>query len=188
MPWNDATESFVGGNGQMSVAPIGTALPTTTLGALNAAFVGLGYLTEDGPTFTVGKETTDFPAWQSFDPIRSAVTGREITVAGVLQQWNEDTVPLAFGGGVISGTTPNFKYTPPEPEDGVDERSLVLDINDGDVHVRIVFPRGYATEAVETQFQRGATSVLPITFKALKPDVGSIYSIYSDSPAFTAGS
>ena len=188
MPWNDPSETLVAVGGQVSVAPLGTTLPTTTTGALNAAFVGLGYTTDDGVSFSVSKETTDVPAWQSFDPIRTLLTSRTIQASMSLQQWNEDTVPLAFGGGEVSGTTPNFKYTPPSPDDGLDERCMVIDANDGDVHMRLVFPRGLVVDAVETTLSKGATAVLPITFKLLAPETGSIFELYSDSPGFTAGS
>jgi hypothetical protein len=186
--WNDSSETLVAVSGQVSVAPIGTALPTTTLGALNAAFVGLGFTTDDGVSFSVSRETTDIGAWQSFDPIRTLLTARAIQMTFSPQQWNENTVPLAFGGGSISGSTPNFKYTPPSPEEGLDERALVLDLVDGDVNTRLVFPRGIVIDSVETTFSKGATAVLPITFKALTPESGSIFELYSNSPGFTAGS
>ena len=186
--WNDPAELTVGITGQVYVAPTGTALPTTTTGALNAAFVGLGYLTEDGVSFSASKETQDIAAWQAFDPIRTIVTSRTVQATFSLQQWNEDTVPLAFGGGSISGTSPNFKYSLPDPEDGLDERCMVIDVQDGDINLRFVIARGIVTEAVETQFQHGATAVLPITFKALKPSLGKIVDFYTDSDGFTAGS
>lgn len=188
MAWNDPTEIVVGLTGEIYVAPLGTALPTTTTGALNAAFVGLGYTTEDGFSFSVSRETTDIPAWQSFDPVRTLLTSRAIQASFSLQQWNEDTVPLAFGGGSITGTTPNFKYTPPDPSAGLDERCMVIEAVDGAVHTRFVFPRGLVSDAVETSFTKGAAAVLPITFKLLAPDTGSIFSLYSDSPGFTTGS
>lgn len=188
MPYNDSADLIVGGNGQVYVAPLGTALPTTTTGALNAAFLGLGYLTEDGVSWSVARETQDFPAWQSFDPVRTAMTGRTVQATFSLQQWNEDTVPLAFGGGAITGTTPNYKYELPDPEQGTDERSVVIDVQDGTETIRFVLPRGLVVESVETQFQRGATAVLPITFKLLKPSTGKIATIYTDSDAFAAGS
>lgn len=186
--WDDASETIVASGGEVYAAPLGTALPTTTVGALNAAFVGLGYTTEDGVSFSVNRTTEDINAWQSFDPIRTLMTSREVQASFGLQQWNEDTVPLAFGGGTVSGTSPNFKYEPPDPEAGVDERALIIDTVDGTVHTRIIFPRGLVVEAVETQFQRGATAVLPITFKALKPDGRKLFTIYSDAPGFAAGS
>lgn len=191
MAWNDADELVVAKNGQVYVAPIGTPLPTDPDEALNAAFIGLGYVTEDGATLTVSPEVTDFMAWQSRQPIRRELTAQEIQVSFGLQQWNEETVPLAFGGGQITtlGGGAGYRYDFPEDSDSLDERALVLDAQDGAVHHRFVFPRGNVTEAVETQFQRGATAVLPVTFKALEPTEGGRPGYYlTDSPDFAAGS
>lgn len=187
MPWNDPTELVVASNGQWSVAPVGTPLPVSPVAALNAAFVGLGYLTEDGATLTVTPEVSDFGAWQSRDPIRREMTAREVQIAGALQQWNEDTVPFAFGGGAITSPSAGI-YRFDLPEGALDERAVVLDAVDGANHLRWVFPRGNVTEAVESQFQRSATALLPITFKALKPENGVTGYFLTDAPGFAAGS
>lgn len=188
MAWNDPTELVVGQTGQVYVAPLGTTLPTAVDTALNAAFVGLGYITEDGVSFSASKETQDIGAWQALDPLRTIVTSRVVQATFGLQQWNEDTVPLAFGGGTVTGSTGAWKYELPDPEDGLDERAMVIDVQDGDNNFRFVLPRGVVTEAVETQFQHGASAVLPITFKALKADASKIATVYSDADSFTAGS
>src|SRR4051812_32430856 len=106
MAWNDPSETFVAVGGQVYVAPVGTALPSDVDDNLNAAFVGLGYTTDDGVTWNVSRDIADIGAWQAFDPIRSLLTGREVQASFGLQQWNESTVPLAFGGGAVSGSDP----------------------------------------------------------------------------------
>ena len=189
MPWNDATELVVASSGQISVAPIGTALPTATTAALNAAFYGLGYATEDGVTLTATPEVEEFMAWQSRQAVRRELLGQEIQVAFSLEQWNEATIPLAFGGGTITGTAPNYRYDLPDEDDAIDERSMVIDAVDGAKHYRWVFPRGSVTESAETQLTRGALAVLPITFKALAPAAGGASGyMLTDDPAFAAGS
>lgn len=187
MPWNDSTETLVAVGGQVSVAPLGTPLPANPTAALNAAFVGLGYTSEDGVSFQVARDITDLRAWQSFDPVRRVMTGRTIQATFALLQWNEATVPFAFGGGTVTGAGP-YKYELPEPEDGLDERSLVIDAVDGTVHTRILLPRVIVVENVETNFQRAQLSELPITVGALAPEVGKIVTILSDAPGFAAGS
>jgi len=188
MPWNNANELVVAGDGQAYVAPVGTALPSAPTGALAAAWVGLGYITEDGATFTVTPDVTDFMAWQSRTPVRREKTSVEIQVAFQLMQWDEDSVPLAFGGGAISGSAGSWRYDLPSDAAPIDERALVLDAADGSNHYRFVFPRGNVTEAVEAQFQRSSPAVLPITFKALAQSGASPGYFLSDAAAFTAGS
>src|ERR1051326_5500200 len=131
----------VGGTGPGSAAPVGTAAPTTTSGALNGSFVDLGYLTEDGFTFTEGKDITDVNVWQSFYPARRMITGRSAQVAFSLREWKKDTIQFALGG-TVSGTTPNFTYTPPSPPALV-PKSLVIDWSDTNTNGVAVYFRLY---------------------------------------------
>lgn len=189
MAWNNANEIVIGNNGQVYVAPKGTALPTDPVAALNAAFIGLGYITEDGATVSVNPTVENYMAWQSRSPVRREKTQQEITVAFSLMQWNEQTVPAAFGGGTVSGSAGNYRYDLPKDDAALDERALVLEAVDGATHMRWVFPRGNATEAVESAYQRGAPSALPITFSALAPSEGASPGYFlTDSAAFAAGS
>ena len=189
MAWNNANEIVVGNNGQVYVAPVGTPLPATPVVALNAAFIGLGYITEDGATVTVTPTVEDYMAWQSRSPVRREKTTQEITIAFALMQWNEQTVPAAFGGGTVSGSAGNYRYDLPKDDAALDERAVIVDAVDGAVHMRFVFPRCNATEAVEAAFQRGAPASLPLTFSALAPSEGASPGYFlSDSAAFAAGS
>jgi hypothetical protein len=189
MAWNNASEIVIASNGQMYVAPVGTPLPSDPVAALNAAFIGLGYITEDGAALTVTPDVTDYMAWQSRSPVRREKTAQEIQVAAALMQWNEQTVPAAFGGGTVSGSSGNYRYDLPKDDAALDERALILEAIDGAVHMRWVFPRANATEAVEAAYARGNPASLPVTFKALAPSAGASPGYFlTDSAAFAAGS
>jgi hypothetical protein len=189
MAWNNANEIVVASNGQVYVAPVATPLPATAVVALNAAFIGLGYATEDGVSIGVTPEVTDYMAWQSRSPVRREKVSQEIMITTALMQWNEQTVPAAFGGGTVSGSAGNYRYDLPADDAPLDERAMVVDAIDGAVHMRWVFPRGNVTEAVEAAFQRGTPASLPIGFKALAPASGGSPGYFlSDSAAFAAGS
>jgi hypothetical protein len=191
MAWNNDKEIVVAGNGQVYVAPASPApaLPTTPIVALNAAFIGLGYATEDGATVTVTPEVSDYMAWQSRSPVRREKVSQEAQVSLSLMQWNEQTVPAALGGGVISGTAGNYRYDLPDDNAALAEIALILEVVDGPFHMRWVFPRGNSVEAVEAQFQRGNPAALPLTFKALTPAGGGSPGYFlSDGVGFAAGS
>lgn len=190
MAWNDDRELVVAAGGQVYVAPVGTPLPELPDERLNAAFEGTGYITEDGAALTVSPEIAEHRAWQARSPIRRDITAQEIQAAFGLQQWNEVTVPLAFGGGRISEPRPGvFRYDFLSDEDVLDERAMVIDAIDGTTILRFVFPRGNVTEAVETSFQRERAAILPITFRALEPEegVGAGYFL-SNAVGFAVGS
>lgn len=188
---NNADQILMGSNGAVWSAPVGTPLPTDIDGALNAAFKSLGYLTEEGPGLANGKTIQDIRAWQSFHPIASRVTDATMQVNFAMMEWDAKTVPLAFGGGAITTTTNGFKFTPADPS-VVDERSLILQVDDGDYNTFFVFERGFQAENLDTRFARSSPAVLPVGYRVLAPSSGNDpWYILSDNPAYdatTAGS
>lgn len=184
MAWNDPGETVVAGNGEAYVAPVGTALPATATTALNSAFSGLGYHTEDGVSYNRELNVTEFPAWQSHDAIRRERDTSPFTITFALLQFlNEINIPFVFGGGSISTVGTNlYKYSPPADSDALDEKSLIVDVDDGPARIRFVIPRGTVTDAVSSQFARNQMSALPVAFKALKPDDGGLswYPLFYD--------
>jgi hypothetical protein len=181
---------FVGSTGGLAVAPVESIAPTNPTAALDAAFADLGYITEDGVTFTVDVAVEDINAWQSLSPVRRIVTGRPVSIACSLQQWNRDTVGLALGGGTwaTSGTPPNevYTYTPPAEDAALPEYVAVLSLVDGDKHHRIVLYRGNVADTVETNAVRTAAAILPVTVSALSPDDPPVWNLISDDAAFAA--
>lgn len=186
MAWNDADETVIAGTGQLSVAPVGTALPTTPTAGLNAAFIGLGYTSEDGASFKSTPEITEHRVWQSQDAIRRAVKSRELEIGVELVQWNETTVVVAFGGGAITGSGP-YTYTLPVAGEALAEWAVVLDVQDGARLMRFVVPRMGITDAVESQFNADNMAGLPIVLKSLASTTAPTV-LFSDTAAFAAGS
>lgn len=168
----DATELVVASYGTVNVAPVGTPLPSSPTASLNVAFTELGYVTEDGVTISVSPEIEEFMAWQSRQAVRRELTGQEIQLSFELEQWNDETIILAFGGGEVTTAGGVSRYDFPTDEAALDERSLVVDWKDGDKSWRVVCERGNVTDAVETNLNRSNLAVLPINFKALDPTDG----------------
>ena len=175
----DTDELVVGSNGRVWVAPLTATLPTDSDTALQDPWADLGYLTEDGATFTYSRTVESIRSWQSFDPTRRIVTERTVSLAFTMQQWNTATLKFALGGGTISLNGGEYTFTPPDPED-LDLRSLVLEYTDGIKDYRLVFPQGMVTSNVETQIVRNAEAQLPITFDAI-PEAGSpVYTLITN--------
>lgn len=195
MGWNDPGEILVGsGGGAIYFAPLGTTLPRIDArpdDRLDSAFVGAGYLTEDGAGLSVGSETFDVRGWQSRLALRREKTDQPVAVRFTLLQVNEENLVFAFGGGEVRDNgSGNFTYLAPDETEALDERSLILDAIDGAKRYRYVFPRGNVTEAVETTFQRTGPANLPIGFGVLAPTDGSGRPFYllTNDPAFAPGS
>lgn len=174
MAGQDPTELVVAAAGDVYVAPVGTALPTSASAAPNAAFFQLGLISEDGVSLSVAPEIESFMAWQRRQAVRRSLLNQEITLTFALQQWNAENVKFAFGGGTVSESPPgSFRYDFPAGTDALDERSMIIDWLDGANKFRAVWPRGNVQETVETNLVRNALAVLPITFGILAPTTGN---------------
>lgn len=187
---NSSDEIVVGANGTIWVGPTDVTEPTdvsTAMTSVDGDWVELGFVSEDGVTWTDGKTVNPIPVWQSFYAARRVVTERENMVAFVLRQWDAVTVPFAFGGGEVTANGGEWQYTPPSPEE-LDERSMCVEWQDGNKNYRLYFPRGMVTENVETKLTRGAAADLPITYAALSDGSEDIYTLFTDDPAFTVAS
>lgn len=185
MPNADAI--VVAGNGTVRIAPVGTTQPTTPTATPAAAWLDLGYVTEEGVTFTDSKEIADVAAWQSFYPVRKIITGKEATLAFGLREWDERTIPLAFGGGSVTNPSAGvWRYAPPSPG-SLDLRAMMIDWIDGIKNYRLIVPRGLVVEAVETNLTRTDSAVLPINFAAI-PLSTSVdpYILITDDIAFSS--
>lgn len=164
----DSAELFVAGSGNIYAAPFGTTLPNDFEDILDASFVDLGYLTEDGYRFVPDIEKTDLYGWQSSSPLRTVITKRSITLSLDFMQSNEDVVQLYFGGGDFTGSV----YTPPEASD-VDERSIVADVFDGERQWRFWFSKMVVSATREVGFTRATNAVWGIDLTALKVDAST---------------
>jgi hypothetical protein len=175
---NSARAIHVGLTGQIHTAPVGSRLPTTADEALDVAFVDLGYTTTDGVRFGYAPETQDIEVWQADDPVRVIAQRRPASFETAFAQLDENTLPVALGGGVVRGSGGNFTYTPPAAQDGLEEQAIVVDIEDGDKKVRFVVARAVVTEAVEISFNKEGLSSLPVNFRVLRPDTGSAWEVF----------
>jgi hypothetical protein len=185
----DTTELVVASHGDIYVAAVGTTLPTQYDETLNSAFHKLGLISEDGASISVAPEIEEFGAWQRRQAVRRELVGQDISISFALEQWNAANVEFAFGGGSVTQVDPDqWRYDFPDGDDSLDERSIVIDWQDGpNSSYRAVFDRGNVTDAVETQLTRSQLALLPVTFSVLSPDDnGSPGYILANDSAFAS--
>ena len=92
-------------SGSINLAPVGTALPTSTTGSLNAAFKPLGYLSEDGLEESIEVSREQVRAWQNAATVREVVTEAKLTYAGVLIETTVATVEAYYATTVTQTAT-----------------------------------------------------------------------------------
>lgn len=183
----NASQVVVGSNGKVWVAATTATAPTNSAAAMPAGWTDLGYVSEDGVTFTEGKDITDIGAWQSFYPIRYIVNSRLVTASFTLRQWNNATVQFALGGVIAANGAGEWTYTPPSPET-LDLRQMVIEWFDGTKSYRLLVRRGLVSENVETNLVRTDAASLPITFSAMDPGGAAVYTLYTNDTNFSLSS
>jgi hypothetical protein len=176
----DGTQVRVAGAGHVYVAPPATGAPTDVATALPGDWKDLGYVTEEGVSFTFGRETEDLNAWQA-DKVRVLTLRAPKNVEFALMQTNQETLVTALGGGKWDDDgAGNFTFTPPRDDENA-VHSMVIEFTDGDVTYRYYFPRVQVEGEVSFTLTRSGAVTYPINFGVLaaKPP----YTILSDDPA-----
>ena len=96
---NDANNVSFGkpkSTGAVFVAPYGTALPTNGHVALNAAFKGLGYVSEDGLVNSVETDTENVTAWGGDLVLVGQTTFTEMFTVNLIET-NAEALKLYYG-------------------------------------------------------------------------------------------
>ncbi len=182
---NDANAIPVAANGKVYVTAYtgSETLPTDSTTAMNAAFTEVGYISEDGVSFSFATEQEGIPAWQSLYPVRTVVTGTELEASFSMLEWNEDSLKLAFGGGTWTDNADDtYDFEPPLAGEGSDF-AVVIDATDGTKSYRIVLPRVSVTGLGDITFVRGEASALEVTLSGLADSTGQALYIYYATPS-----
>lgn len=172
----------VGVTGEVSVAPVGTAAPTTAVSSLNAAFIGLGYVSEDGVTEAYEDTIEDIVAWQGATVVRSTTTESKATLQFVLIETKGEVLELFHKGSAVSVVSAGqWKIDVETPS--ADPRAFVLDVLDGSKHIRIYVPNGEVSDRGEIVYANGQAIGYDVTITAY-PSNGVVLTKFSDDASW----
>lgn len=125
------------------VAPVGTTAPTDTTTPLDAGFLPIGLLHEDGMTMSRDEDVTDHYAYGS-KLIRTTRQKHKRTLKVTALEDNVAVFGLANPGSTASTTTGTTTRVVMVPTSN--PQAFVFELVDGDVTKRLVVPRGEVTE------------------------------------------
>lgn len=177
----DSLEVRVAPFGHVYVAPVGTAAPTDVTSPFDAAWQELGYLDEEGVGITPSTDVSDILAWQSLLPVKTSLTGLDLTLEFNLIQVNQHTSALYFFGETwaVSGGVATLEMS---SNPALDERALAVEWTDDASNTnRLIVGRGLVTDRAQMSLRRSEATAFGITFRALDNN-GVMASLLSDNP------
>ena len=164
-------------------APLGSTLPTTATESLDAAFVDLGYVSEDGLTNNNSPESDLLKAWGG-DTVLTIQTERPDTFAlTLIEAMNPDVLKRIYGAGNVtvdgSGNI-TLKATADEMTAGCWVVDMILRGGRGK---RVVIPNGTITELSEIVYKDDEAVGYGITITDMPDTYGAYHYEYITADA-----
>lgn len=130
-----------------AVAPLGTTLPTDATSALDAAFLDLGYVTDDGVTNSPKRDTTKHYAWNG-KTVKVTMDKYTETVKVTLYETSENVLKTVFDDAnvTVDEDSGHQIITVEHTSLQLDHKVFVFTGVDGDRTVRTIVRNGQITE------------------------------------------
>lgn len=180
---NDPTQMIVTGDARLLVADPDDSptMPTSAADTVvdSAPWYETGYLSTDGVGFQDNITTEVIRALQALAPVRTVSTARDpVLTFQMMQLLNRVNLVMALGGGEVDV---DGHFRGPLASDEAVERAVTLDIIDGGVLLRILFPRCGLSTGSSLSFSRATTANLAISLAILDPGGGdAMYDWWTD--------
>lgn len=138
--------------GAIYSAPLGTTLPTDATTALDVAFEGLGYISEDGLTNANSPESEVIKAWGG-DTVLTTQTGKEDSFSyKLIEATNINVLKEIYGQDNVTGTL-ETGITIKANSSPLEEHVIVVDMILKNSLKRIVVPNAKVAEIGEITYQ-----------------------------------
>lgn len=169
--------------GGIHSAAVGTTLPTNATTSLNAAFKGLGYVSDEGLTNSIEIDNEDFIAWGG-DKVLTVRTSYSESFSWTFIETNADVLAEVYGQANVTSTTNSIAVL--HKSDDLPERAYAFEIAmTGNRVKRIIVPRGKVTEVEDITYVDGEPIGYGVTLSCT-PDASGV-TVYEYIATITGG-
>lgn len=169
-------------DGGIYFAPAGTTAPTDATTTLASAFKNLGYISEDGVTNTLSKETSEIKEWGG-DTVDVVLTAQsDLFKFQFIESLNTDTLKCIYGTANVTESLGaiTVKVNAADAPSGV----YVIDmIQKGGRMKRIVIPNGKVTELGDIVYKADEAVGYDVTLSANLDSAGNTHYEYIGAAA-----
>lgn len=158
--------------GAISVAPKGTTLPTDATTALAEAFSNLGYVSEDGLTRGITRDSEAIKAWGGDTVLTTQTDFAETFKFTLIEVLNVDVKKVVFGDTNVTGTL-SAGITAKVNSAELPEKVYAIDMVQNGAVSRIVVPAGKVTEISDIVYADGEPIGYEVTVTALPDSAGN---------------
>lgn len=164
--------------GAVSRAPIGTTLPTDAVTALDSAFIGLGYCSEDGFKNNMGITTQKVKAWGGDVVLNTQTEKTDEFSVTLIEVMNVNVLKTVFGDANVTGTLSDGIAVNINAEEQAEASWTVDMVLKGNTVKRIVIPYGKITAISEITYNDSGAVGYALTISARADDSGNTHYEY----------
>ena len=160
-------------------APLGTTLPTDATTALDAAFVSLGFCSDDGLTNSNSPETDNVKAWGGKNVLALQKDKPDTFQFKLIEVLNPNVLKAIYGDDNVTGTLSTgitVKANADEPEEACWVVEMVM--RDGAV-TRKVLPDAKVTELGDIVYKDDEVTGYEVTLLAMPDATGQTHYEYT---------
>lgn len=176
--------------GGILIADTGSTLPTGTSSSPDAAFLGAGYIGEDGVTENDGRSIEKIRAWGG-DTVKVTQTEHTLTYQFTfIEALNTTVLETVYGEDNVTTTAATASTGTLQAIEmtgaSLPHKSFIFEIRDGDAKIRIVVPDGQIIETGETTYADAAAVAYQVTIECFPDSSGVKAYKYTDDGVFSA--